>query len=93
MTIDPDKMEAVRQRLAEAIPEFKVVKRDPGALAAAEYLIRRDDRLQRIRIDETRFDDYATAEEILPNQGLRLARLGESFLLLGSGRVRLEDLN
>ncbi len=90
MTIDPDRLEAVRQRLAEAIPEFEVAKHDPGSLAPAEYLIQRADRLQRIRIEFTRFEDYATAEEILPDQPLREARLGESFLL-GCDTITLED--
>ncbi len=88
-TIDPDKLEAVCQRISTAIPEFEVATQDPGSLAPAEYLIRRDDHLQRIRIDFTRFEDYATAEEIFPDQPLRLATLGESFLL-GSETITLE---
>ncbi len=92
MSIDADKLEAVRQLLAHELPEFVVEARDPGHQAAAEYRIRRTDRVQRVRIAAERFDDYSTADEILHGAALRqTVAMEESFLLRPDGNWVLED--
>ncbi len=80
MSIDPDKLEAVRLRLAGGTG-CEVLALDPGSKAAAEYRIGPSDRGQLVRVSWERFVEYATATEILDDQALHRAKFGESFLV------------
>ena len=92
MSIDPGKLEAVRERLALELPGITVEARDPGGHEAAEYRIHRSDRVQRVWIAAERFGDYSTADEILHHVALHQAvTLEHSFLLRPDGTWVLED--
>ena len=79
MAIDPEKLKAVRRRIADALPGSEVEAHDPGLLGEIEYLIRHDNQTQRIQIVRTRFEDFATASEILTDQALSKAKHGASI--------------
>ena len=88
MKANPDKVDAVRQLIADRLQWDEVRAHDPGLFSGhVEFLIGK----QRIRIEHERFDDHDTAEEILPDDALHKALWGDSFLLMAADEIIIED--
>ncbi len=87
-----DKIQAIRERLQQRFPDREVQYHGTaGPMGPAIFTATRPGRPeQHIRLPWERFEDYGSAEEILPDQVLRAFELHGSLLLKNDNTIELE---
>ena len=91
MKADPEKVEAVRQRIQNEIHDGDVRAVDPGGGEPVEFTITRPIGQNCVRVAFERFEDRETAEKILPAHPLRQASLRGSFWVTISDEIVFDD--